>query len=128
MTKKEIAPSDKGKQDQIEKNLRETADNVAEIVGGLWDLGSFITKAVVQTGSFAIKNTPKAIVAVADTRRKIVESVVETYEEIQKEEKEKEFDDEFAKKIEQIKLKQKLKNSDTETRPKHSITRDDLDI
>jgi hypothetical protein len=107
MTKKEIVPSDKERQINIKKNLKEASDNVVDIVGGLGVIGWLTIKATCQVGSFVIKNTPKAIVAVADTRRKISETIVETYEEIQKEGKEKEFDDKFTRKIEQIKLKQK---------------------
>lgn len=114
MTKKEIVPSDKEKQNDIEKNLRKTADNVLDIVGELWKLSSFTIKATCKASSTVIENIPKAIVVTAEVRRKITETIVDSYEEVQKKEKEKEFDDKFAKKIEQIKLKQKIQNSDTE--------------
>jgi len=75
------------------------------IASGLLKTSSFAAKVAWGLGSMAVKNTPKVIVTVADTRRAIAEGLVEGYEGRKKEEKEKEFDDEFTKKIEQLKLK-----------------------
>jgi len=82
-------------------------DKARGVVNGLLKLSSSAIKLTWGVGSLAVKNTPKAIVAVAEVRRGFSESIAETYEEIQREQKEKDSDDEFKKKIKQIKLKQK---------------------
>lgn len=148
MTKKEIVPSDKNTLSDFEKDLDgigddisgmfeglgysleavfEKKDKTSGVVNGLLKLSSSAIKLTWGIGSLAVKNTPKAIVAVAETRRKVAETIAESIEEIRQEEKEKEFDDDFTKKIEQIKFKQKLQKSDAETQSKNSIDWDDLD-
>lgn len=127
MTKKEIVTSDEENKNDIEKNLRETANNLSDIASNLWKLGSFTIKTAYKGASIVVENTPKVIVATAEARRKVTETIVDTYEAVQTKKKEKEFDDKFAEKIEHIKLKQKLQISDTKTRPKHYADRDDLD-
>ncbi len=111
MTKKEIVPSDKETQndieknlDSIEKNLKSTAVNVSKIVGELWKLGSF-----------AIKAAPKVIATTGEARRVISESIVGSIEGVQKKVKEKELDDDFEKLVAKIDSKQKLKKPDSET-------------
>ena len=81
-------------------------DKTRGTVNGLLKLSSSAIKLTWGVGSLAVKNTPKAIVAVAEVRRGISETIAETYEEIQKEE----LDDKFTKKMELIKLKQKTQS------------------
>ena len=45
------------------------------VVGSIYRLGKSITKLTFNTGYCAIKNTPKAVVAVASVKRELVHSI-----------------------------------------------------
>lgn len=71
------------------------------VVGGLFKLGKSLTKLTFNTGVCVVKNTPKAVVAVAAVKREIVNTVEEEVHEYQKQQKV----DALNEQIKQLKLK-----------------------
>ena len=71
------------------------------VVGGLFKLGKSLTKLTFDTGVCVVKNTPKAVVAVAAVKREIVSAVEEEVHEYSKQQKE----DALNERIRQLKLK-----------------------
>ena len=54
------------------------------IVGNIFGLGASLTKLGWNVGSCVVKNTPKAVVAVASAKRELVEVIEDGYKEHQK--------------------------------------------
>jgi len=54
------------------------------VVGSVFGLGKSMLGLTYNAGKCAIKNTPKAIVAVADAKREVVASIEESFQEQQK--------------------------------------------
>lgn len=71
------------------------------VVGNIFGLGASLTKLALNTTGCAIKNAPKAVVAVASVKREIVNAIEEEVRETQKQHKE----DALEEKIKQLKLK-----------------------
>lgn len=57
------------------------------VVGGLFKLGKSLTKLTFNTGVCVVKNTPKAVVAVAAVKREIVGAIEEEVYDYQKQQK-----------------------------------------
>jgi len=70
-----------------------------QVAGSLFGLGKSIAKTGWDTGSCAVKHTPKAIVTAAKYKREFVDSVTEEISNIQKQMKE----DELNEKIKRLK-------------------------
>ena len=70
------------------------------VVGSIFKFGFSLTKLTLGVAGCAIKNTPKAVVAVAAVKREIVTELETGYREYQKELKE----DALQEKIEALKL------------------------
>jgi len=71
------------------------------VIGSIFSFGFSLTKLTFNVAGCAIKNTPKAVVAVAALKREIVADLEEEYNEYQKEQKE----DALHEKIRQLRLK-----------------------
>ncbi len=72
-----------------------------DVVGTIFGFGKSLTKLTLNVGICAIKNTPKAVVAVASAKREFVNTLEIEYNNYQKQLKEEALDD----KIKQLKLK-----------------------
>ena len=70
-----------------------------DVAKGIFGVGKNILKFGWDTGSCAVKHTPKAIATVADAKRKLVDGATEEYSKYQKELKE----DALNEKIKQLK-------------------------
>jgi len=57
------------------------------VVGSLFNLGKSLTKLTLNTGVCAVKNAPKAVVAVAAVKREIVNAIEEEVQQQQKQAK-----------------------------------------
>ena len=68
-----------------------------QAVGSLFGLGKSIVKTGWDTGSCAVKHTPKAIVTVAKYKREFVDSVTEEIGNIQKQMKEDALNDKIKR-------------------------------
>jgi hypothetical protein len=79
-------------------NIKETKTGV---VKSLFNLGGSLTKLAFKTTSAVVTNVPKAVVAVADIKRELVDGIEEGVREFQKQQKEDALDE----KIKQLKLK-----------------------
>jgi len=71
------------------------------VIGSIFSFGASLTKLTFKVVGCAIKNTPKAIVAVAAVKREIVNELESDYNQYQKELKE----DALNEKIKQLQLK-----------------------
>jgi putative N-acetylmannosamine-6-phosphate epimerase len=71
------------------------------VLGSIFGLGKSITKLTFNAGYCAIKNTPKAVVAVAAVKREIITAATAEYNRYQKQIKK----DTLDAKIQQLKLK-----------------------
>lgn len=94
--------------ERVINNLGSCIDSVFDekktkmnVVGGILGIGSSLTKLVFNVTGCAIKNAPKAIVAVAAVKREVINAATEGYNEYQKQEKK----DALDAKILQLKLK-----------------------
>ena len=65
-------------------NEKKTKMNV---VGSIYRFGKSLTKLTLNTGYCAIKNTPKAVIAVSSMKRELVESIEEGIENQKKQAK-----------------------------------------
>ena len=72
------------------------------VVGSIFGLGKSLTKFALHTTVCVVKNSPKAVVAVAAVKREIVAGIEEEYNDYKKQQKEEAIEE----KIRQIKLKQ----------------------
>jgi hypothetical protein len=77
---------------------RKTKGNV---IKNIFRFGGSLTKLAFNTTSCVVKNAPKAVVAIADTKREIINAVEDEWNDYQKEQKMKALED----KITQLKLK-----------------------
>ena len=68
-----------------------------QVVGSLFGIGKSIAKTGWDTGSCAVKHTPKAIVTAAKYKREFVNSVTEEISKVQKQMKEDELDDQIKR-------------------------------
>ena len=73
----------------------------ANVIGSLFKLGASMTKLTVKAGVCAVKNTPKAVVAVANAKRELVDGIESGINQVQKEMKE----DALEQKIKMLKQK-----------------------
>ena len=71
------------------------------VVGSIFGLGKSMTKLAWGIGSCAVKNTPKAVVAVAQAKREFIDEVETGITQVQKEMKE----DALEQKIKMLKIK-----------------------
>ena len=71
------------------------------VVGSIFTLWKSLTKLTFNAGYCAVKNTPKAVVAIAAVKREIINSATDEYNEYQKQIKK----DALDAKILQLKLK-----------------------
>ena len=71
------------------------------VVKNIFKFGGSLTKLALNTTSCAIKNAPKAVVAVASVKREIVHAVEDEWTQYQREQKEEALE----QKIKQLKLK-----------------------
>jgi len=71
------------------------------VIGSIFSFGASLTKLTLNVAGCAIKNTPKAIIAVAAVKREIVADLESEYSQYQKELKEEALND----KIRQLQLK-----------------------
>ena len=71
------------------------------VVGSIFSFGFSLTKLTFNVAGCAIKNAPKAIVAVADIKREIIDAGTQEWNQYQKELKE----DALNEKIKQLKYK-----------------------
>jgi 16S rRNA C1402 (ribose-2'-O) methylase RsmI len=71
------------------------------VVGSLFGLGKSLTKLAYNTTTCAVKNAPKAVVAVAAVKREVIMVIEEEINEYQKQKKEDALDE----KIKQLQLK-----------------------
>jgi len=90
------------------KKLGECFDDVfddkktkVDVVGSLFGFGASLTKLAFNATGCAIKNVPKAVVAVADAKRDLVNAIEDEIRESQKQIKQ----DALDAKIEQLRLK-----------------------
>ena len=74
-----------------------------QVAGSLFGIGKSIVKTGWDTGSCAVKHTPKAIVTVAKYKREFVDSVTGEINKIQKQMKE----DELEEKIKRLAVNKK---------------------
>lgn len=79
-------------------NIKESKTDVAK---SLFNLGGSLTKLAFKTTSVIVTNVPKAVVAVADVKRELVDGIEEGVRELKKQQKEDALDE----KIKQLKLK-----------------------
>ena len=89
-------------------NLGECFDSLLDekqtkmsVVKNLFNFGGSLTKLAFDTTSCVVKNTPKAVVAVASAKREVVTVIEEEWNDYQKQQKEDALDE----KIKQLKLK-----------------------
>lgn len=54
----------------------------------LWEVSKFLSSATWDLSKFLVKNTPKAVMTVAQVKREIIDAVEEEVHQIQKENKE----------------------------------------
>ena len=71
------------------------------VVGSIFSLGKSLTKLTFNAGYCAVKNAPKAVVAVASAKRELVNALEDEYNQYQKQLKE----DALNEKIKQLQLK-----------------------
>ncbi|GEM_PF-5885401 len=71
------------------------------VVGSIFSFGFLLTKLILNVAGCAIKNTPKAVVAIADIKREIIDAGTQEWSQYQKELKE----DALNEKIKQLKYK-----------------------
>jgi len=71
------------------------------VVGSIFSLGKSITKLTFNAGVCAVKNAPKAVVAVAAVKREVVSSLEESIKEHNK----KKQEDALDEKIKQLSFK-----------------------
>ena len=71
------------------------------VVKHLFKFGASLTKLAVDTTVCAVKNTPKAVVAVAGAKRELVDSIENEWNQFNKEQQEEALNE----KIKQLKLK-----------------------
>ena len=81
--------------------VESTFEGRKSVVGDLFKLGKSLTKLTINTGVCVVKNTPKAVVAIASVKRDIINAVEEEVHEYHKQQKE----DALNEKIKQLKLK-----------------------
>lgn len=72
-----------------------------QVVGSLFGFGYSLTKLLFKTTTCAVKNTPKAVVAIAAVKRDIVNAIDEEIRESKREE----LQDAMDEKIKQLTLK-----------------------
>lgn len=63
------------------------------VVGSVFSFGFSLTKLTFNVATCAVKNSPKAFVAVVAVKREIVSDIEDGYKQYKKEEKEKELTD-----------------------------------
>lgn len=71
------------------------------VVGSIFKFGFSLTKLTFNAAGCAIKNTPKAVVAVASVKRELITAIEDEIRENEKQQKEEALDE----KIKQLKLK-----------------------
>ena len=68
-----------------------------QVVGSLFGASKSLLKFGWDAGSCAVKNTPKAIVTVANAKRELVGTITEEIAKVQREAKEEELNDRIKK-------------------------------
>lgn len=71
------------------------------VIGNIFGIGASLTKLAFNVTGCAIKNAPKAVVAVAAVKREVIDAATEGYSEYQKQQRK----DALEEKILQLKLK-----------------------
>jgi hypothetical protein len=93
--------------DNLGNCLEDTFDarkSKVSVAKSLFRFGGSLTKLAFDTTACAVKNTPKAVVAVASVKREIITAIEEEVHEYQKQQKIDALDDQ----IKQIKMKKKV--------------------
>jgi len=83
------------------ENAFDERQSKMSVVGSLFNLGKSLTKLTLNTGVCAVKNAPKAVVAVAAVKRDVVNAIEEEIQQQQKKAKQ----DALDAKIKQLQLK-----------------------
>ena len=71
------------------------------VIGSIYGFGKSLTKLVFNTTGCAIKNAPKAVVAVASAKREVVTAIEDEWSQYKKEQKE----EALSEKIKLLRLK-----------------------
>jgi len=89
-----------GSLEELGNSIEKTANSKSkmDVVKGLFGITKAITKTTLNVTGCAIKNAPKAVKAVQDTKKMIVSDIEELYQE----EKKRKADEEFNTKFLQI--------------------------
>lgn len=69
------------------ENTLDTRKSKASVVKSLFSFGGSLTKLAFDTTTCAIKNAPKAVVAVAAVKREIIDAIEEEVHDYQKQQK-----------------------------------------
>jgi hypothetical protein len=88
-----------GSLEELGSSIEKTANSRSkmDVVKGLFGITKSLTKTTLTVAGCAIKNTPKAIKAVKDTKDAIVSEIDELYQEEKKRKAEEEFNTKFLK-------------------------------
>lgn len=86
-----------GSFEELGSSIEKTANSRSkmDVVKGLFGITKSLTKTTLNVAGCAIKNTPKAIKAVKDTKEAIVSEIDELYQEEKKRKAEEEFNTKF---------------------------------